>query len=176
MSISFRKQKAARLWLGAVAMALLGVMATTASAQTKGLQVGATYLCNGERVHISRCFRACEVEYPDRPLRNGFMVEDAEDISAITAKIQTCKQLNAGIPFTPPVTTGGGPGPGGGSGPGTGTTQGGGLSIIASMIGDVFGFFGSLLLWSVPLALIGWWGYNKYRTSRYFAIRKSNKE
>jgi type IV secretion system protein VirD4 len=178
MSAYLKKPNARRLWLAVFIMSLPALAGTAAWAQSKRLEVGAAYQCNGERVLVVRCYLSCEVDYPDRPLRNGFMVQEAEDIPVITAKIQACKQLKAGTPFISPNGNGsGGPGAGPAGTTGTGTTSGGGgLSIISSMIGDVFGFFGTVLLWSVPLALIGWWGYNKYRNSRYFAIRKSNKE
>jgi thioredoxin-like negative regulator of GroEL len=74
------------------------------------------YVCNGERIVVSRCrsdsdqpgFPAtqpgsdyCAVVYPDRPVRNGITVETAELRAAVLSKLRSC---NGATPTTPSPT------------------------------------------------------------------------
>ena len=59
------------------------------------LQYNHEYICNGERVAIARCYNeqddaGCQVDYPDRPLRNGLMVQTVEDRGDVIRKLQAC--------------------------------------------------------------------------------------
>jgi hypothetical protein len=76
---------------------LIVVAAPLLKAETN-LQVGAFYKCGGERVYVSSCLNEldsanCMVVYPDRPLRNGFEVQDVENRGTLRQKIQNCQQL-----------------------------------------------------------------------------------
>lgn len=84
------------------AIALL--MASTFSAAQKAddVQLGATYVCNGERMYVENCNirdlsdnANCFVAHPDRPQKNGVMVYTYETRGSLKKLLPTCQQPSA---------------------------------------------------------------------------------
>jgi len=75
-------------------LTLVGLCSSSvAFAQT--VQFSRYFMCNGERLAVQSCFNdaddaKCMVLYPDRPLRNGFEVQNAERRGDVIAKIKGC--------------------------------------------------------------------------------------
>jgi len=87
-----------RRWNWIIAAGLgLAAAATCAFAATPRLGV---YRCGDERQVVPRCAEACEVDYPDRPERNGFQVQGAENAERLAARLSACK-LIANLDGTP---------------------------------------------------------------------------
>jgi type IV secretion system protein VirD4 len=152
---------------------LIVVAAPLLKAETN-LQVGAFYKCGGERVYVSSCLNEldsanCMVVYPDRPLRNGFEVQDVENRGTLRQKIQNCQQL------TKPRQLGA-------NSAKVQTFQAPGVASapMSIRIAQVVGAGISLLFWvvsaAVVLALIGRRIYRKIYYSRHLVVRRSNKQ
>ena len=77
---------------GALAAAMTAGAASAALAAAPTLGV---YRCGGERQVVPHCAERCEVDYPDRPERNGFQVQMSEPADALAARLAAC-QLIAG--------------------------------------------------------------------------------
>jgi len=92
--------RALRRWTIAVVSGL-ALAATSALAATPRLGV---YRCGAERQVVSRCDEFCEVDYPDRPERNGFQVQGAENAERLAARLVACK-LIANLDGTPVMTS-----------------------------------------------------------------------
>ena len=99
-------------------LTLFGLMLTAVGGKTKNppivisapqeLRYNVEYTCGGERVTVGRCRRDsdqpgypatpperdyCAVYYPDRPKRNGFMVQTVELRGDVVKKLQACGAL-----------------------------------------------------------------------------------
>ena len=63
------------------------------------VQLGATFVCNGERLYVENCnirdlsdSANCMVAHPDRPQKNGLMVYTYESRGSLKKLLPTCKQ------------------------------------------------------------------------------------
>jgi hypothetical protein len=96
-------------WLALLAM---GCAAAVSAAQGP-LRYHAPYVCNGERIVVTRCRSDsdqpglpatppgsdyCAVVYPDRPTRNGITVETAELRAGVLSKLGSCNGAHASVP------------------------------------------------------------------------------
>jgi hypothetical protein len=96
-------------WLPLLA---IGSAAAVSAAQGP-LRYHVPYVCNGERIVVTRCrsdsdqpgFPAtqpgsdyCAVVYPDRPLRNGITVETAELRASVLSKLGSCNGAHPSVP------------------------------------------------------------------------------
>jgi hypothetical protein len=66
------------------------------------VQLGATFVCNGERMYVENCnirdtsdTSTCMVAHPDRPQKNGVMVYTYETRGSLKKLLPTCKQPSA---------------------------------------------------------------------------------
>ena len=69
------------------------------------IQFNKYFTCNGERQSVGSCFddsdaAGCMVMYPDRPLHNGFEVQEVEKRGDVIKKIQGCMGAGATLAST----------------------------------------------------------------------------
>jgi hypothetical protein len=90
--------------LGAFVLAVATIVGTALRADGliggAPLQYNHVYRCNGERLFVVHCrddsdAAGCAVEYPDRPERNGMMVQTVEDRGDVIRKLQACAASTA---------------------------------------------------------------------------------
>lgn len=69
------------------------------SLRADDIQLGATFVCNGERLYVENCnirdlsdTSTCMVAHPDRPQKNGLMVYTYETRGSLKKLLPTCKQ------------------------------------------------------------------------------------
>ena len=69
------------------------------SLSASDIQLGATFVCNGERIYVENCnirdtsdTSTCMVAHPDRPQKNGLMVYTYETRGSLKKLFPTCKQ------------------------------------------------------------------------------------
>ena len=81
------------------AVGLLFVLAFAHNLLAGDIQLGATFVCNGERMYVENCnirdpsdSASCMVAHPDRPQKNGLMVYTYETRGALKKLLPTCKQ------------------------------------------------------------------------------------
>ena len=70
-----------------------------AAALAQPVRLG-TYICGGERQVVSRCGYSCQVDLPDRPLRNGLMQWDTVDPGPLAERLRACRHVDD--PVNPP--------------------------------------------------------------------------
>lgn len=102
-------------WIQTVAAVLLLAGSCSSGQTADGLRYKIYYQCNGERVEVSYCRKDsdmagmpptkpqddyCLVYYPDRPRRNGIMVQAAELRADIVKKLQACGALAGNQPVS----------------------------------------------------------------------------
>jgi hypothetical protein len=87
-----------RAWVPVMAgLILAGIAGAAALAQPVRL---GTYICGGERQVVSRCGYSCQVDLPDRPLRNGLMQWDTVDPGPLAERLRACRHVDD--PVNPP--------------------------------------------------------------------------
>src|ERR1700732_5165579 len=69
------------------------------------IQFNKYFVCGGERIGVQSCFNDsddayCMVLYPDRPLRNGFEVQNTEKRGDVIKKIKGCMGAGATLAST----------------------------------------------------------------------------
>jgi len=81
------------------AVGLLFVLPFAGNLRAEDIQLGATFVCNGERLYVENCnirdlsdTATCMVAHPDRPQRNGLMVYTYETRGALKKLLPACKQ------------------------------------------------------------------------------------
>ena len=80
------------------ALAILTIL-SYATLHASDVQLGATFVCNGERLYVENCnirdlsdSANCMVAHPDRPQKNGLMVYTYETRGSLKKLLPTCKQ------------------------------------------------------------------------------------
>ncbi len=81
------------------AVGLLFVLPFAGNIRADDIQLGATFVCNGERLYVESCnirdlsdTATCTVAHPDRPQKNGIMVYTYETRGSLKKLLPTCKQ------------------------------------------------------------------------------------
>ena len=74
----------------------------TSNLRADDVQLGATFVCNGEPLYVENCnirdrsdSATCMVAHPDRPQKNGLMVYTYETRGSLKKLLPTCKQPSA---------------------------------------------------------------------------------
>ncbi len=86
----------------AFAIAILIAPTFAAAQKADAVQLGATFICNGERIYVENCNirdlsdnANCLVAHPDRPQKNGLMAYTYETRGTLKKLLPTCKQPSA---------------------------------------------------------------------------------
>ena len=81
---------------------ILVVFLFTGNLHADDVQLGATFICNGERLYVENCNvrdlsdnGTCMAAHPDRPQKNGLMVYTYETRGSLKKLLPTCKQPSA---------------------------------------------------------------------------------
>ncbi len=81
------------------AVGILMVSLLARAQRADDVQLGATYVCNGERMYVENCNirdlsdnASCLVAHPDRPQKNGLMAYTNETRGSLKKLLPTCKQ------------------------------------------------------------------------------------
>ena len=78
---------------------ILVLLCAASNLRADDVQLGATFVCNGERLYVENCnvrdtsdSSTCMVAHPDRPQKNGLVVYTYETRGTLKKLLPTCKQ------------------------------------------------------------------------------------